>query len=75
MKTAYIGLTMLLLVALSVLIYGLSKFYYSDTETLFIIIGVLSIIGGYGLGQYWWQYIYVDKKYVPRWKKQSEKIN
>jgi hypothetical protein len=72
-KTFYIGLTMILLIVLSTFLYNIFEIFYSNKKSLFIIIGILSIIGGYGLGQYWWQYIYVDKKYIPKWSKEAKK--
>lgn len=34
-----------------------------------IVLLVLAIVAGYGVGQRWWQYIYVDKKYRGWWRR------
>ena len=55
---------MILLVALSILIYNSMVFINLDRYAKIFVFAMLIIIGGYSLGQRWWDYIYIQKKHT-----------
>ena len=67
-KFIYIVLVMVLLLLVSIITHNLLISCYGEVQTLRIIVVTICVIGGFGLGQYWWQYLYVDKKYIPKCK-------
>jgi hypothetical protein len=61
-KAVYVVLMICFLWLLSFLIYSvLSIVNSSPTQVYLAIIGVLCALWWYGLGEYWWAYIYENK--------------
>jgi hypothetical protein len=67
-KAVYVLLMMVFLWVLSFLIYSVLSIVNNSPEQVYIsIIGLLCALWGYGLGEYWWDYIYGGRKNAPKW--------
>jgi len=62
-KTLYIILTIILLMVIAFFIYQFSILFFTSKISYLIAIAVISIIGGYGLGETWWQFVYVQRRH------------
>lgn len=66
-KSVYIFLVMALLLSFSSLVYGVLIIMGLEVYAKPVAIIFLVVVGGYNLGQRWWDYVYVQKKYTSRW--------
>ena len=66
-KNIYIIAVIVLLTELSILLYSLMLLVKLDKYAELLVIIILIIIGGYNLGQRWWNYVYIQKKHSNKW--------
>ena len=62
-KFIYILLTMILLMEIGFLTILVAIEYMHINYAIMFGITLISTIGGFGLGQYWWRLVYIEKKH------------
>jgi hypothetical protein len=61
-KVVYVVLMMVFLLLLSFLIFNVLSLMNTSEDIYIAIIGILCTLWWYWLGEYWWAYIYENRK-------------
>tara|TARA_B100001094_G_C17504879_1_gene472792 strand:- start:91 stop:327 length:237 start_codon:yes stop_codon:yes gene_type:complete len=62
-KVVYVFSTILFLIVLAFFVYQIMFLFYVSEISFIASIGVVCVLGGIGLGLFWWDIVYIQGKH------------